>query len=85
MKVFKNNFTIFLPVRNGMPFIKDAVNSILNQSYKSFKLHVLDNNSSDGTYEWIKSIADERIILQQSKVDLSIEESWQRILYCDKE
>ena len=85
MKVFKNNFTIFLPVRNGMPFIKDAVNSILNQSYKSFNLHVLDNNSSDGTYEWIKSIADERIILQQSKIDLSIEESWQRILYCDKE
>lgn len=83
--MYKNKFTIFLPVRNGMPYIIDAVNSILNQSYKSFSLHILDNNSTDGTLEWIKSLADERIILQQSKLDLSIEESWERILHCKKE
>ena len=74
------HFSIILPVRNGMPYIKDAVHSVLNQSYKNFNLIILDNNSSDGTLEWISDLKESRIKIYTSKDDLNIVESWGRIV-----
>ena len=77
-------FSIFLPVRNGMPYIIDAVNSVLNQTYDEFELHILDNNSTDGTLEWCQSIDDTRIKVSTSLNSLSIEDSWGRIVEANK-
>ncbi len=75
----ERNFSIILPVRNGMPYIIDSVNSVLNQNYSNFELHILDNNSSDGTLEWCQSIQDKRVKVSTSESSLSIEDSWGRI------
>jgi glycosyltransferase involved in cell wall biosynthesis len=72
-------FSIILPVRNGGEFVKESVKSILEQSFTDFNLLVLDNNSTDGTLEWIQSIADNRIMLYPSLKPLSIEENWGRV------
>jgi glycosyltransferase involved in cell wall biosynthesis len=40
---------------------------------------VLDNYSTDGTLEWLRSLSDNRIIIHASSKPLSIEESWARI------
>lgn len=77
-------FSIFLPVRNGMPYITDAVKSVLNQTYDKFELHIMDNNSSDGTLEWCQSINDTRVKVSTSLNSLSIEDSWGRILELNK-
>ena len=80
----ERNFSIILPVRNGMPYIIDSVNSVLNQSYRNFELHILDNNSSDGTLEWCKSLQDKRVKISASQDSLSIEDSWGRITDIEK-
>jgi glycosyltransferase involved in cell wall biosynthesis len=72
-------YSIFLPVRNGMPYIIECVESILNQSYSNFELHILDNQSSDGTADWLKTLTDHRVLLSFSDKPLSIVESWGRI------
>ncbi len=80
----ERKFSIILPVRNGMPHIIDSVNSVLNQTYNNFELHILDNNSSDGTLKWCRSIKDERVKVSVSENSLSIEDSWGRITNIDK-
>lgn len=77
-------FSIILPVRNGGEYVKDCVNSILNQRLNGFNLIILDNCSTDGTLEWIKTLDDERIIIYHSTIPLSIEESWARIITVEK-
>jgi len=73
------SFSILLPVRNGGEYVKECVYSILSQTYTDFKLHILDNNSNDGTLKWLNSLNDERIEITPSPVSLSIEENWARI------
>jgi glycosyltransferase involved in cell wall biosynthesis len=73
-----------LPVRNGGAYVKECVASILSQTYPDFTLHVLDNCSSDGTLEWIRSLNDNRIVTHPSDQPLSIEENWKRILTINK-
>ena len=41
--------SIALPVYNGEQYIKEALDSILNQTYKNFELIISDNASTDGT------------------------------------
>lgn len=72
-------FSVLLPVRNGWPYVKDCVQSILQQTYPHFELHVLDNQSTDGTVPWLKTLSDRRIRLSSSSASLSIEDSWARV------
>ncbi len=77
-------FSIILPVRNGGEYIKLCVNCILAQSLQDFNLIVLDNCSTDGTKEWIDALQDSRIKLITADRPLTIEESWERIQYIEK-
>jgi glycosyltransferase involved in cell wall biosynthesis len=42
---------VLLPVRNGLPFLGEAIDSILNQTFSDWRLLVLDHGSSDGSLE----------------------------------
>lgn len=55
--------TIGIPVYNGQQFLKDAVNSVLKQSYADFELIITDDGSTDSSLEVLKSFNDRRIIL----------------------
>jgi glycosyltransferase involved in cell wall biosynthesis len=77
-------YSIILPVRNGGEYVKLCVNSILAQTFTDFNLHVLDNNSTDGTGEWIRSLKDERIKYLPSDRPLNINENWFRIIAIPK-
>ena len=55
--------TIIMPTynsisRNGDGFLQQALESLLAQTYKEFKLHILDNISEDNTFDVCKSYAD---------------------------
>ncbi|MBN2366994.1 MAG: glycosyltransferase family 2 protein [Calditrichaeota bacterium] len=50
--------SVGLPVYNGEPFLRDALESILNQSYQNFEIIISDNNSSDQTPIIIKEYCD---------------------------
>ena len=77
-------FSICLPVKNGMPFIVDCVESILEQTCDEFELQILDNQSTDGTSEWLRDLKDERIIVSFSETPLNIIESWSRVVKLPK-
>lgn len=77
-------YSIILPVRNGGNYIKQCVDSILNQSLQDFNLIILDNYSTDGTTEWLEGLHDERIVLYPSMSSLTIEENWGRVITIPK-
>ncbi len=55
--------SVILPVYNGEKYIAEALNSIVNQSYKNLEILVINDGSTDHTESIIKSIADQRIRL----------------------
>ena len=52
---------VLLCVHNGEPFIREAIESVLNQSYKDFEFIIVENCSTDNTWQIIKSYTDPRI------------------------
>jgi glycosyltransferase involved in cell wall biosynthesis len=55
-----------MAVKNGMPYLIQAVESILGQSYKNFKFIIINDNSEDDTIGYLKSISDERLKIFQN-------------------
>ncbi len=52
-----------MPVYNCRPFIEESVNSILKQTFIDFELIIIDDCSTDGTYEYLQALSDKRIRL----------------------
>jgi glycosyltransferase involved in cell wall biosynthesis len=72
-------FSVVLAVRNGWPYVQECVESVLAQSYPHFDLIVLDNQSTDNTMPWLKTLKDGRLRLFNSPTPLSIVGSWARV------
>jgi glycosyltransferase involved in cell wall biosynthesis len=54
-------FSIVIPTYNRASFISATIESVLAQTFGDFELIVVDDGSSDGTDEIVKSIADPRV------------------------
>ncbi|MFA5404143.1 MAG: glycosyltransferase family A protein [Ignavibacteria bacterium] len=52
-----------MPVKNEEQFVLKSVQSILLQTYKNFEFIIIDDGSTDKTFEILESIKDERIKL----------------------
>ena len=46
--------SVIVPNYNHAPFLKERIDSILNQTYQNFELIILDDKSTDKSYEIIK-------------------------------
>ena len=55
--------SVILPVYNGERYIKNAIESVLNQSLSDFELIIVNDGSTDDTLKIISSFDDERIRL----------------------
>lgn len=55
--------SVLLPVYNAERFLADAIESILNQSFRNFELIIIDDGSSDNSPKIIKQFSDERMIV----------------------
>jgi hypothetical protein len=53
--------TILLPVHNGENYLAQSVGSILNQDLQDFELHILDDDSADGSASIAQSTGDPRV------------------------
>ena len=59
--------TVLMPVRNGEKYIKNAIDSVLNQTLTDFEFLIIDDGSTDRTMKIIQDYADERIHLVKGK------------------
>ncbi|HEX3966291.1 MAG TPA: glycosyltransferase family 2 protein [Trebonia sp.] len=66
--------SIGLPVRNGEPFVSQAIEALLGQSYTDFELIITDNASTDSTEEICRGYArdDERIRYYRHPANIGI-------------
>ncbi len=53
--------SVIMPSWNTGKFISESINSVLNQTYKSLELIIVDDCSDDNTDEVVSSFKDERI------------------------
>ena len=65
--------TVIMPAYNVAPYIEEAVESVLRQSFSDFELLIIDDGSSDGTHEVISRMSDSRIrkVRNESNIGLA--------------
>lgn len=68
----KPKITVLMPVFNGEKYIKYAIDSILNQSFKDFELLIIDDGSTDDTLNIIQSFKDKRIKTVRNNKNLGL-------------
>ena len=49
--------------RTKIEYLREAVNSILNQTYSNFELIIIDDCSQDESFEYIQTLNDSRVIV----------------------
>ncbi len=74
------HISIVLPVRNGARYLKATLESLFQQTYQDFSIHVLENCSEDATPEILRASSDARLQVFPATEPLSIEANWKRIL-----
>ncbi len=53
--------TILMPTFNAAPYVGQAVDSLLQQTFRDFELWIIDDGSTDNTRQIIQSLSDARI------------------------
>jgi glycosyltransferase involved in cell wall biosynthesis len=61
--------TVLMPVYNCELYIKEAIDSILNQTFTDFEFLIIDDASSDATVSIIKTYIDQRIQLIEKSIN----------------
>jgi glycosyltransferase involved in cell wall biosynthesis len=64
--------TVLMPVFNGEKYLKDAIESILRQTFTNFEFLIINDGSSDNTVSIIESYADARIHLIHNEKNLGL-------------
>lgn len=52
---------VIMPTHNHLAYLPDAIRSVLRQSHSDLTLYVVDDGSTDGTAEYVRSLQDSRI------------------------
>ena len=55
------SLTVILPIYNGMPYLKEAIKSLLNQTFQDFIIYAIDNGSTDGTRDFLLELNNDKI------------------------
>lgn len=73
-----SRITILMPAYNVGPYIKEAIESVLAQTFKDFTLLVIDDCSTDNTAEVVHSFSDSRIRYEKNDCNLGLAENLNR-------
>lgn len=82
----KPAISICVPTYNGSEFIKECLDSILNQTFSDFEVIIVDDKSSDQTIEIIRVYAskDSRITIIENPQNLGLVGNWNRCIELSK-
>jgi glycosyltransferase involved in cell wall biosynthesis len=73
MSLKKPAISIVTPVWNGLPYIKECVDSVLSQDFQDWELIISDNGSTDGTRDYLDTLVDSRIQVYKQEKNLGID------------
>lgn len=66
-KIHNPMVTVIMPVYNASAYLREAIDSVLNQTYTDFEFIIIDDVSTDDSWDIISSYSDDRIIKLQNK------------------
>lgn len=64
--------TVLMPMYNGEQYLYEAIESILNQTYRHFELLIINDGSTDRSVSIVESFDDPRIRLAHNETNLGI-------------
>ncbi len=63
--------SVIMPCYNAEEFVSEAINSVINQSYKNIELIIIDDGSSDNSYDICKKF----LVQKDIKISLMMQEN----------
>lgn len=70
--------TVCVPTYNKAIYLKESLSSLLNQTFKDFKLIVVDDASCDNTENIVKSFSDPRLHYYRNPSRLGMAANWNK-------
>ena len=67
----KPKLTVLMTVFNGERYLKECIDSVLNQTFKDFEFLIIDDCSTDSSIDIINSYKDKRIRVIENQKNLS--------------
>jgi len=64
--------TVLMPVYNGLPFLAEAVSSVMSQEGSSWTLVIVDDGSTDGTWEYAQTLTSPRVRVLRNHENLGL-------------
>jgi glycosyltransferase involved in cell wall biosynthesis len=56
-----------MPVYNAMPYLRDAIASVLEQSFRDLQLLIIDDGSTDDSAAYLRSVHDPRLTVLETE------------------
>ena len=73
--------SVLIPTYNYAHFLDEAIQSVLNQSFRDFELIIVDNHSTDNTEEVVsKYLSDPRVSYHKNEKNLGLVGNWNMCL-----
>jgi glycosyltransferase involved in cell wall biosynthesis len=69
LKTYRLNkkVSIIIPSYNALPFIKDTLQKVFDQSYDNYEVIVIDDGSADGTLEFLHTLDYPKLLVKSNK------------------
>jgi len=80
--MIKNLVSILIPVYNRVSLVSETIDSAINQTYKNIEIIIVDNCSTDGTWELLQKHIkiDSRIRLFRNNENIGPVRNWERCI-----
>lgn len=74
-------FTICIPTYNSNPIVKKAIEGAINQKFNDFEILIIDDCSSDGTFQLVEMYKDnKKIRIIRNDENIGLTANWQKCI-----
>lgn len=73
-------YSILIPTYNAGTYLKECIDTIIQQNYEDYELLISDDHSTDGTNEYIGTLKHPRIKAFWAPYEMSMSEHWEWLL-----
>ncbi len=75
-----NKVSVIIPTYNRARYLKECIDSVLNQGFMNLEIIVCDNASTDNTTQIINSFNDKRIFYYRNNTNLGATKNYNKVL-----